>query len=300
MEIEVVTASGSRSVATVTANPNTTVGEIKKQLNKLKKGTYVQRQCLRLSPKGKALGNEETVEALQLKSGAKLYYKDLGPQIGWKTVFIAEYAGPLAVYFWLYRRPWIFYGNLADSTFSPVVHWAVACWSIHYIKRLLETVFVHRFSHSTMPLRNLFKNCTYYWLFAMYVAYHVNHPLYTPPCSLSFVIGATAFFVCELGNLSIHLALRNLRPPGTTIRKIPMATRNPFTLLFNLVSCPNYTYEIGSWIGFTIMTQCLPAGLFTLAGAYQMTVWAQGKHKLYKKEFSNYPKCRKAIIPFVL
>lgn len=92
----------------------------------------------------------------------------------------------------------------------------------------------------------------------MYVAYHVNHPLYTPPSNTKFLIGVVTFFLCEFGNLSIHLALRNLRPPGTTIRKIPVATGNPFTILFNFVSCPNYTYEVGSWIGFTIMTQCIP------------------------------------------
>lgn len=135
---------------------------------------------------------------------------------------------------------------------------AAICWSIHYAKRLLETLFVHRFSHATMPLRNLFKNCSYYWLFAMYVAYHVNHPLFTSPNKLQFLVGTTTFALCELGNLSIHLALRNLRPPGSTIRKIPVPTKNPFTALFNFVSCPNYTYEIGSWIGFTIMTSCLP------------------------------------------
>lgn len=131
-------------------------------------------------------------------------------------------------------------------------------WTIHYAKRLLETLFVHRFSHATMPLRNLFKNCLYYWLFAMYVAYHVNHPLYTAPSLLQFYIGATIFVFCEIGNFSIHLALRDLRPPGTTVRKIPMQGKCPFTMLFNFVSCPNYTYEIGSWIGFTIATSCLP------------------------------------------
>ena len=36
---------------------------------------------------------------------------------------------------------------------------AMACWTFHYAKRLFETVFVHRFSHSTMPIRNLFKVC---------------------------------------------------------------------------------------------------------------------------------------------
>lgn len=146
------------------------------------------------------------------------------------------------------------YQNFKKYCFSV----AAICWSIHYAKRLLETLFIHRFSHATMPLRNLFKNCSYYWIFAMYVAYHVNHPWYTAPKQFQFLVGLVTFVLCELGNLSIHLALRDLRPAGSTVRKIPVPTNNLFTLLFNFVSCPNYTYEIGSWIGFTIMTSCLP------------------------------------------
>lgn len=34
---------------------------------------------------------------------------------------------------------------------------ACMCHSFHYIKRILETMFVHRISHGTMPLRNIFK-----------------------------------------------------------------------------------------------------------------------------------------------
>nr|KAF6272877.1 trans-2,3-enoyl-CoA reductase [Myotis myotis] len=87
---------------------------------------------------------------------------------------------------------------------------------------------------------------------------------------------------------------------GSKTRKIPYPTKNPFTWLFLLVSCPNYTYEVGSWIGFAIMTQCLPVALFSLVGFIQMTIWAKGKHRSYLKEFRDYPPLRMPIVPFLL
>jgi hypothetical protein len=89
-----------------------------------------------------------------------------------------------------------------------------------------------------------------------------------PRCVLT-AAGHMSVQICQLGNFSIHIALRNLRPPGTKERRIPMPTgapadthmreweltviaANPFTWLFRVVSCPNYTYEIGSWLFFNV------------------------------------------------
>lgn len=58
--------------------------------------------------------------------------------------------------------------------------------------------------------------------------------------------------------------------------------------------------QLGSWLGFTLMTQCLPVAFFTLVGFIQMTVWAKGKHRSYLKEFRDYPPLRSPILPFVL
>ncbi|CAH2102488.1 unnamed protein product [Euphydryas editha] len=300
MEIEILSVSGSKPLCKIHVNEDATIRDVKDKIHQtIKKSLYPDRQSIKLEVKGRSLKDETTLKSINIDNGAKLYLHDLGPQISWKNVFLAEYAGPLFVYLWVYQRPWILYGSESTEP-GTVATIAAVCWSIHYGKRLLETLFVHRFSHGTMPLRNLFKNCSYYWLFALYIAYHINHPLYTAPCSTCVYVGVAGFMICELGNFSIHVLLKNLRPPGTKVRRIPRPDGNPFSLLFNYVSCPNYTYEFGSWLFFTIMTKCAPAGIFAIVGLYQMSVWALGKHRNYKKEFPDYPKGRKAILPFIL
>jgi hypothetical protein len=54
----------------------------------------------------------------------------------------------------------------------------------------------------------------------------------------------------------------------------------PKGFLFNLVSCPNYTFEVLSWVGFSVMTQIPFAYLFTLIGFIQMADWAKKKHRV--------------------
>uniref|UniRef100_A0A6G1S4A0 very-long-chain enoyl-CoA reductase n=1 Tax=Aceria tosichella TaxID=561515 RepID=A0A6G1S4A0_9ACAR len=306
MELDIVKASQADSKTFVNlrdVDRSATIGQIKQMICKQKPALYPERIALRTEVKGKSLSDSMQLSKLELNKGKELYFKDLGPQVGWSTVFLAEYAGPLFCYMITYWRPAIFYGpDAASKPYHYAVNIAAACWVFHYVKRILETLFVHRFSHATMPMANLFKNCSYYWGFAFFVGYYVNHPLYTPASfkDPQIYAGLLGFLFSELGNFSIHVALRNLRPPGTTERKIPRPTSNPFTLLFNFVSCPNYTYEIAAWMSFSLMTQALPALLFTLAGGGQMVLWALGKHRNYRKEFPNYPRGRKSIIPFVI
>lgn len=72
---------------------------------------YPDRQSIKLESKGRSLKDESALKSLNIDNGAKLYLQDLGPQVSWKNVFLAEYAGPLFVYLWVYQRPWILYGE---------------------------------------------------------------------------------------------------------------------------------------------------------------------------------------------
>uniref|UniRef100_A0A3B3BKQ3 Trans-2,3-enoyl-CoA reductase b n=1 Tax=Oryzias melastigma TaxID=30732 RepID=A0A3B3BKQ3_ORYME len=283
-EVEILDAKTKEKLCFLDkVEPNATIGEIKSMFHRTQ---------------GKSLKDEDVLQHLPVGTTATFYFRDLGAQISWVTVFLTEYTGPLVIYLLFYFRVPFIYAPKYDFTTSKhwVVHLACMCHSFHYVKRLLETLFVHRFSHGTMPLRNIFK----------VTSPHRQLYLLLGLCSVDVYgeqqirLALILFLFCQIGNFSIHIALRNLRPPGSKTRKIPYPTKNPFTWIFLLVSCPNYTYELGSWLGFTLMTQCLPVAFFTLVGFIQMTVWAKGKHRSYLKEFRDYPPLRSPILPFVL
>jgi very-long-chain enoyl-CoA reductase len=98
-------------------------------------------------------------------AGGKLevVVKDLGPQISWKTVFLIEYAGPMLIH------P-LFYILMGPSQKSLVQFVVMAMITLHFLKRELETLFVHRFSHATMPFMNVFKNSFHYWVLPLLIA----------------------------------------------------------------------------------------------------------------------------------
>lgn len=87
----------------------------------------------------------------------------------------------------------------------------------------------------------------------MFVAYPLYSPKFVPifgnisnPAIIGALVAMWAFF--EISNLITHLTLRSLRPPGTKTRQIP------FGYGFNMVSCPNYLFEILGWVMFSVLT----------------------------------------------
>ncbi|KAM4709966.1 trans-2,3-enoyl-CoA reductase-like [Discoglossus pictus] len=147
----------------------------------------------------------------------------------------------------------------------------------------------------------MIKVCAFSWGFTCWLAYYINHPHYTPPSfgTNQIIFGFLSFLICEAGNHYMNVALVHQSYPGNKAC-FPKPTCNPFTWLSTLVSCPNYTYEIGSWISFTIMTQTAPVAVFTFLMTVQMVLWAKKKHKIYSAKCDNYLQRKTAIIPFIV
>jgi len=95
----------------------------------------------------------------------EIVFKDLGPQISWRMVFLIEYLGPLLIHPLFYLDnpiSHLVYG--ASVQHSRMQSLAFGMVMLHFVKRELETIFVHRFSNATMPIRNIFKNSFHYWV----------------------------------------------------------------------------------------------------------------------------------------
>ncbi|XP_040823040.1 trans-2,3-enoyl-CoA reductase-like [Ochotona curzoniae] len=302
-EIEILDAQTRTQICIVDkVTQAATIHDVKQKFHKACPQWCPSRVGLQLECGGPFLKDYVTIESVAASSIVTLYFTDLGQQVRWTTVFLVEYTGPLLLYLLFYLRLSYIYDMKESSRRArhPVVHLACFCHCIHYIRYLLETLFVHKVSAGHTPLKNLIKGCAFYWGFTSWIAYYINHPRYTPPSfgNRQIAVSAINFLICEAGNHFINVMLAHPNHTGNNAA-FPSPNYNPLTWMFFLVSCPNYTYEIGSWISFTVMTQTLPVGVFTLLMSIQMSLWAKKKHQLYLKKFSSFHR-KSAIIPFIL
>ena len=109
-----------------------------------------------------------------------------------------------------------------------------------------------------------------------------------------FLIGIVVFFTGYAINQHSDSILLNLRKPGETGYKVPYGG------FYRFVSSPNYFGEIVEWIGFALAAWTVPAWVFAWFTASNLIPRSFSNHRWYLEHFSDYPKDRRAIIPFIL
>ncbi|KAJ3191034.1 3-oxo-5a-steroid 4- dehydrogenase [Irineochytrium annulatum] len=260
----------------------------------------INRQRLTYGDKNAVLERGLSLKSYGIKDGDTVVFKDLGPQLGWSTVFLIEYLGPLLIHPLVYYNQKLIYGKEAPKT--TIQFLTLVMVVVHFLKREYETLFIHRFSNATMPFRNLPKNCFHYWILSGVILALV---IYRPGFEVGLLGGVTSdtfvypllgfFIYAEVSNFITHQILSNLRPPGSRVRKIPHGYG------FDYCTCPNYFYECLAWLAVAVLTGSIAAWGFLAVSFGQMYLWAVKKHKRYIEEFGDkYPKNRTKIIPFLL
>ncbi|XP_077628916.1 3-oxo-5-alpha-steroid 4-dehydrogenase 2, partial [Crocuta crocuta] len=110
---------------------------------------------------------------------------------------------------------------------------------------------------------------------------------------IRFSLGIFLFILGMGINIHSDYILRRLRKPGEVIYRIPQGG------LFTYVSGANFLGEIIEWSGYALASWSLPGLAFAFFSLCFLGLRAFHHHRFYLKMFEDYPKSRKALIPFI-
>jgi protein-S-isoprenylcysteine O-methyltransferase Ste14 len=213
-----------------------------------------------------------------------------GPMISNRLGWILQEAPSM-----IFLSIFFFMGSL-PKTHASYFFWGL--WVAHYINRSFIYPFRTKTTGKKIPLlivasaigfnfMNGFTNGTYLGSFGG----NYGDEYFTSP---RFFIGLIVFITGVVINHQSDNILLSLRKPGETGYKIPQGG------LFKYISCPNLFGEMIEWSGYAILVWSLPALGFAVWTVVNLLPRALDHHKWYLSKFPDYPKERKALVPFVL
>ncbi|XP_064350701.1 3-oxo-5-alpha-steroid 4-dehydrogenase 2 [Camelus dromedarius] len=180
------------------------------------------------------------------------------------------------------------------SLFGPPATVLLGLFCAHYFHRTFVYSLLTR--GRPFPVVFLFRGFAFCvgngLLQSYYLVYCAEYPAewYT---DIRFSLGVFLFILGMGINIHSDYILRRLRKPGETTYRIPQGG------LFTYVSGANFLGEIIEWIGYALASWSLPGLAFAFFSLCFLGQRAFHHHRFYLKMFEDYPKSRKALIPFI-
>ena len=207
------------------------------------------------------------------------------------------------------------FNQIATTTMTVYLVW------IHFTKRVLESLFLHKYSGG-MERNAAVMIGTFYTLVSTLIIMtavpwlspediHNDNGEQTNLRWLIQQVGLAMFFVGTVGNLYHHYLLRQLRSSKTksTISsydnesdKKKQRYAPPTGGLFDYVVAPHYLFEIIAFVGIACTSLSIHSLLVSLGMASYLTGRAIRTLKFYQETFDKleFSREKKALIPFVL
>jgi 3-oxo-5-alpha-steroid 4-dehydrogenase 1 len=185
---------------------------------------------------------------------------------------------------------------ISDRVFNLNSIIFLSVWMVHYGQRTFIFPLLIR-GKQPMPLSIISFGLTFNGINTYLQARWVNTLSQPYPndwiLSPFFIIGILIFTIGIIINLHSDYIVRNLRKPGETEYKVPYGG------MFKYVSAPSYLGEITEWAGWAVMTWSFSGLIFVAWTFANLAPRARSHHKWYQETFPDYPKNRKALIPFI-
>jgi 3-oxo-5-alpha-steroid 4-dehydrogenase 1 len=121
--------------------------------------------------------------------------------------------------------------------------------------------------------------------------------------SIITVLGFTIAFISDQTLLQLRRSSSSCTTTNdsTGTKTTTTIYQIPYGGLFQYVSCPHFLGEIVEWIGFCIACHgSLASASFAIWTMANLGPRALAQHEWYQQKFDDYPKDRKAIVPFLV
>ena len=168
----------------------------------------------------------------------------------------------------------------------------ICLWIIHYFNRTIIFPFRIKTKGKKMPLVIVLSAFFFNIVNGLINGYFLSN-INLHSVSIFLITGFLLFVLGLYINISSDNKLINLR-------KIKKGYFIPKGGLFKYISCPNFFGEILEWFGFALMTFNIGSLSFFIWTCCNLIPRALAHHKWYKNKFNEYPKERKAILPFLI
>jgi protein-S-isoprenylcysteine O-methyltransferase Ste14 len=168
----------------------------------------------------------------------------------------------------------------------------ICLWIIHYFNRTIIFPFRIKTKGKKMPLAIVLSAFFFNIVNGLINGYFLSN-INLHSVSIFLITGFLLFVLGLYINISSDNKLINLR-------KIKKGYFIPKGGLFKYISCPNFFGEILEWFGFALMTFNIGSLSFFIWTCCNLIPRALAHHTWYKNKFNEYPKERKAILPFLI
>ena len=186
-----------------------------------------------------------------------------------------------------------------ENAFNVACLILLCMWQLHYFHRSFIYPFQIKIKPGdTSPLLVILMGSAYCgingYLNGTYIsnyATHLNNAWLSDP---RFVLGVALFCFGYFLNKKSDSILKELRVQN------PGSYQIPYGYGFRYVSMPNYLGEIITWVGFALAAWSLAGVSFVIFTMANLVPRAVANHKWYLQTFTEYPKNRKAVFPYLL
>ena len=168
----------------------------------------------------------------------------------------------------------------------------ICLWIIHYFNRTIIFPFRIKTKGKKMPLAIVLSAFFFNIVNGLINGYFLSN-INFHSVSIFLISGFLLFVLGLYINISSDNKLIKLR-------KIKKGYFVPKGGLFKYISCPNFFGEILEWFGFALMTFNIGSLSFFIWTCCNLIPRALAHHTWYKNKFNEYPKERKAILPFLI